>query len=165
LDSIEAIVGNGANSPDVVAQLRKADINGDIDVTAGGLLTTFTAPDMSGATSVRTFLPDSPVTLLASETYWFLLGSSNAGTYDWSYADTNLSTGPGVLGNFADSTDAGASWIVHDGDFPYYIQVNVSPVPEPGTLTLCGFASLALVCVATIRRRKRRGATSRFAGA
>src|SRR5262245_1561596 len=53
LDSIAAIVGNGANSPQVVAELRKSDINGEIDVTAGGLLTTFTAPDMSGATSVR----------------------------------------------------------------------------------------------------------------
>jgi hypothetical protein len=147
LSSIEAIVGNGANSPQVVAELRKADVNGDIDVTAGGLLPTFTAPDMSGPTSVRSFAPDNPVALLPVQKYWFLLGSSNAGTYDWSYANTGLYAGPGSLGDFADSSDAGATWTRRDSPyFPYLIQVNTNAIPEPNAIILVtiGLALLPL---------------------
>ncbi len=123
---VQAIVGNGADDPVVVAELRSADINGEIDNTPAGLLTTFTAPDMSGPPSVRSFVPDTPVTLLASQTYWFLLGTSNAGTYDWSYANSNVSIGTGSLDDYADSSDAGGTWINHGNDFPYFIQVTAN---------------------------------------
>jgi hypothetical protein len=154
LDSIDAIVGNGALSPAVVAQLRKSDINGEIDTTAGGLITTFTGPGMLGATSVRTFLPDSLVNLVSTNKYWFILGSGNTGTYDWSYAAGPLTTGPGALSNYADSSDGGATWSHRDDAFPYFIQVNgTSAVPEPSSLCLAGAIAIGLLGL-TKRRRK-----------
>ena len=53
LDSILALVGNSANAPLVVAELRGSDMGGEIDVTAGGLVATFGVPDVSGAPSPR----------------------------------------------------------------------------------------------------------------
>jgi hypothetical protein len=128
LTSIDTIVGEGNDSPIVVAELRRADLRGLIDLSARGLLTTFSAPDMSGATSVRTFLPDSPVVLSAADTYWFLLGSANTGTeiFLWCYADTNNFVGPGLLGNFGHSCDAGISW-TYGTDFPLFLRVNGDP--------------------------------------
>ena len=115
---------------------------------------TFTGPDMTGGASVRTFLPDSLVNLVSTEKYWFILGSSNAGTYDWSYANGPLTTGPGALGDYADSVDGGATW-VHTGlDVdPYFMQVNASAVPEPSSLCLVGAAALGLLSL--VRRRQK----------
>jgi hypothetical protein len=152
LDSIEAIVGNGDGPPSVVAELRRATGPlGEIDTTAGGLLTTFTAPDMSGATSVRLFTPNSPVTLDPTTKYWFILGA-DSGTYDWSYANTNFYTGPGMLGNFADSSDAGVTWNLRDESFPYFIQVNGSTIPEPSSLFVLAVTGLGMIGV--LRRRR-----------
>lgn len=136
LASIEALVGNGAGAPLVAAELRASDANGEIDTSPGGLLTTFAAPDVSGALSAQTFTPDIAVTLAAGQTYWFLLGASGEGTYDWSYADSNVFTGLGGLGNYADSADAGATWIHRGNDFPYFIQVNVD-CSAPATGACC----------------------------
>jgi PEP-CTERM motif len=153
LDSIFAIVGNGANSPAVVAQLRKSDINGEIDNTVGGLLTTFTGPSMSGGTSVRTFIPNSSINLMSSEKYWFILGSSNAGTFDWSYAEGPLTTGPGALSIYADSSDGGITWNHRTDTDPYFIQVNGSSVPEPSSWWLMGISAVSLTSL--VRRRRR----------
>jgi hypothetical protein len=153
LTSIDAIVGNGMNSPSVVAQLRRSDIMGDIDNTLGGLITTFTAPDMTGMTSIRTFLPDVSVNLVSTEKYWFILGSDNAGTYDWSYAEGPMTIGPGALSNYADSIDAGVTWINRDSIDPYFIRVNASSVvPEPSGLLPAGLIATALIGL--IRRRR-----------
>lgn len=151
--SVAAIVGNGANAPAVVAELRRATgANFEIDTSAAGLVGTFTAPDMSGATSVRMFTPDSAMTLDANTTYWFLLGSSNAGTYDWDYANSGLFSGPGSLGNYSDSSDGGVTWDLRGNDFPYFIEVNGSAaIPEPASAGLAGV--LTLGWLATRRRR------------
>jgi hypothetical protein len=155
LASIAAIVGNGANSPLVVAELRlSTGPLHEIDTSPAGLVTTFTAPDVSGALAPRVFTPDTPVTLDANTSYWFLLGSSNGGTYDWSYADTNLFSGPGTLGNYADSSDGGATWILRGNDFPYFIEVNTSAtIPEPASGGLAGVMLTGWL----VTRRRRRG--------
>lgn len=142
LTSIDAIVGNGAGSPAVVAELR-GSVAGEIDNSAGGLLATFTSPDLSGATSIRNFTPGSAVTLLPNTLYWFTLGSSNAGTFDWDYANDPLTSGFGILSSYSDSSDAGATWTLRDDAFPYFLRVNTSAVPEPGCgiLILAGLAS------------------------
>ncbi len=141
LTSIDAIVGNGANSPEVLVELRGADINGQIDQTPAGLLTTLSSPDMSGRTGVRTFFPDSTVSLLATEHYWFVLGTTNAGTFDWSYADSNNFDGPGLLGSFADTSDAGMTWN-YGIKSPYFLAVNAMATDLLGDVNCDGFVNL-----------------------
>jgi hypothetical protein len=81
-----------------------------------------------------------------------LLGSTNAGSYDWSYANTNFFTGPGSLHEFADSADGGATWSYHSSaDFPYFLQVSGSSIPEPTNVLL--FTGLAMGVLARMRRR------------
>lgn len=160
LASIAAFVGNGLNSPTVVAQLRHEAVGGEIDLTAGGLLTTFAAPDLTGAPVPRTFARNSDVLLLANTTYWFVLGV-NSGTYDWTYANTTNFTGPGsvrAVNSVADSSDAGLTYVYHDlSTFPYKFQVNVnlSAVPEPGSLALMGIG-IGFGAVVMRRRLTRR---------
>ncbi len=131
--SIDVIAGNAVDAPAAVAELRKANIDGEIDTSAAGLLGTFSAPDLSGVEGIRIFLPDNLMTLLPATKYWFILGASNDGTFDWSYAETPYFTGLGSLGNYADSSDGGASWDHRDDAFPYFIRVNArtAPIPEP----------------------------------
>ena len=76
LTSVTAIVGNGGDSSDVVAELRKSDASGNIDQSAEGLLTTFTAPDITGDLTARIFAPDSNVFLNPGAKYWFILGAT-----------------------------------------------------------------------------------------
>jgi hypothetical protein len=126
-----------------------------MDLTTGGLLTSFAAPTLTGANSVRDFLPDVSVQLDPNTKYWFMAGVTNGGTFEWDYANTGLFTGPGALVEFGDSADSGVSWNFHDSPFfPYYLQVNATPasVPEPAS----GAVLLACFGIATtcIRRRK-----------
>ncbi len=142
LSSIEAIVGNGSGAPEVVAELRSSiGPDFEIDNTPAGLLATFAAPDMSGPAGIRSFAPNASVMLMPNTVYWFTLGSANAGTFDWDYADDSVTTGFGVMGNYADSSDAGATWILRDSTFPYFMQVNTSAIPEPT-------GGLVLTCIA-----------------
>lgn len=133
LTTILALMGNASGSPSPVIELRSS-VAGEIDTSAAGLITTFTAPDLSGAASARTFTPDQPVTLDVGELYWFIVGTTDGG-FDWFYvADTAASTG--AIGTFADSSDAGATWDYRDFTFPYFIEVRGDVVPEPGTALL-----------------------------
>ncbi len=129
LTSIDAYVGDAIGTPDVVAELRWHDVNGQIDFSPTGLITTFSVPDVSGTIGPRTFVPDSPVTLLPNGGYWFVLGGTTPDTYFWSYANTGAWEGAGILDWFADSSDAGTTWTYY-GDpgpfFPYMIQVDVA---------------------------------------
>lgn len=153
LNSIDVIVGNGVGSPLVVAELRASTgVLGEIDMSPTGLLGTFIAPDLSGPTSVRTFVPNGSILLNASTLYWFVLGSANGGTYDWSYANSNITSGPGLLGTSASSSTAGGTWVYADDQFPYFIQVNTSGIPEPVAAPLIGALILGYSCLA--RRRK-----------
>lgn len=140
LVSIEAIVGNGTLNPlpSVVAELHD-DNAGDV----GALITTFTTPDVSGAPSARTFTPDNPVTLSANTTYWFVLGvqSPGDGTFFWSYAQGNGSTGPGALLSYAYSSDSGGTWVNFGSDNPFFVRVNV--VPEPASAAVLGSLGVA----------------------
>ena len=151
LISIDAIVGDGSTlPPGVVAELH-ADSGG----TIGALLTTFAAPSMAGPLSTRTFLPATPITLLANTSYWFVLGSEPAtGTYFWGYAQDPSSIGPGFLLNFSHSADSGATWQNFGNENPLFMQVNVDAVaPEPGGMA---FACVALVALVVRRHRQRR---------
>jgi hypothetical protein len=155
LTSIDAVVGNGAASPVVVSELRKDDVlTTEIDSTPSGLITSFTAPSVLGAPSARSFTPNTNVTLEPNTTYWFLLGASGSGTYDWSYIEGSSYTGPGSIraqNAFAQSDNSGVDWryfalTAH----PLYFQVNVE-VPEP-----CAFALSAMGLALLPMRRFRK---------
>ncbi|CAN5477091.1 hypothetical protein BH09PLA1_BH09PLA1_11030 [soil metagenome] len=126
LSWIEALVGEAVDAPDVIAELRSADVNGQIDQSPAGLLTAFIPPDVTGARSARVFTPVSAVTLAPSTQYWFIMGCSNQGVFDWGYADTGLWNGPGAFGNYADSSTGGGEWDYRSNDFPYFLRVNVN---------------------------------------
>jgi hypothetical protein len=147
LDSIQARMGTATNSPTAVFELRKDTGANSIDLTIGGLVTSFTAPDLTGLNSVRNLLPTSSVQLDPNTKYWFVAGVTNNGTFEWEYANTGSFSGPGSLNFFGDSDDAGATWTYRDSPFfPYFIQVNATPtgVPEPTTANiLVGFVMLA----------------------
>ena len=147
LTRINAVVGSLVGSPGLVAELHDG-------TTSGTLLTTFVLPSFSGAPSARSFLPSSLVTLNPGATYWLVLGASGRGSIGWSYAEGNNQTGTGSLGNYAYSSDQGATWGSAGAQNPYLIEVNVrtGAVPEPATwaIMLMGFAGAG----AAIRRRR-----------
>lgn len=143
LTSIAAQIGNATGNPDAVIELRLGTAD-DVDLTPGGLLTTFAIPDLSGAIAARIFTPNTSVTLSPGNAYWFLVGT-NTGGFDLGYsASDNMTTGPGAILNFADSSDAGATFINRGSDFPYFLEVNGEVVPEPGTLLLAGIGLAGL---------------------
>jgi hypothetical protein len=136
LTEVVALMGAASGPPDAVIELRSgtADVP---DLSASALLTTFAVPDLSGAASGRSFLPDDTVVLVPGNAYWFLVGAFSGG-FEWWYAGNNLETGPGSLGNYADSVDSGATFTNGGNDFPYMLEVRGDVVPEPGTLLLVG---------------------------
>lgn len=151
LGQIDIIAGDENAAPVVVAELR-ADNAGAI----GTLITTLVAPSFVGSQSPRTLVPASPVSLAPATIYWVVLGSQapGDGTLGWSYANTNLSQGTGLIGLFADSTDSGGTWNYASAS-PYFIQVIAEPEPPqcvqcPGDVNgddIVGFADITQILV------------------
>lgn len=148
LVSIRTVLGQGAGMPGAFAELRQGS-------TTGALLTTFVMPALAGADSVRTLAPVSAVSLMPGETYYLLMGALGTGTFGWSYAEGNASTGPGAFANYEYSTDQGASWANFGADNPYLMEIEVRPsvaVPEPATwlMLIAGFGAVG----GAMRRRR-----------
>jgi hypothetical protein len=133
LTTIITLMGNAADA-DAVVELRGSDALGQIDLSASGLIASFTVPDLTGPAAPRSFTPNAAVILGAGVQYWFVIGV-NSGGLDWFYADSNDYAGPGAILTFADSSDAGASWI-YGSDFPFFIEVRGDAVPEPAPMLL-----------------------------
>jgi hypothetical protein len=163
LTSIVIRAGNLTGAPTVIAELRDDDLENNLPVTGvGNVITTFAIPDLSGALSNRTFLPNTSVTLKPGHRYWFALGtlsSEAAGQFDWSFADVNGPvTGPGTVpARFGETLDAGNSWTGFD-ETPYLIQVSgialTGAAPEPPALALLAFVGIPAVGI-VLRRRYR----------
>ena len=149
--NIRTILGGASGSPDAFAELRKDTGANAVDPSAGGLLTTFTLPSLAGASAIRTLTPDSAVTLNPNTTYWLILGVTGTGSYGWDYAEGNATSGPGTLGSYAYSFPPPGAWATWGTDNPYYLEVNVSAVPEPAT---CGLVGAALLACARFKMRR-----------
>lgn len=148
LDSIEIPIGMATGAPNIVAELH-ADAG---LAQVGAYLGSFVLPQVSAGALQLELLPVLPTVALAPGTiYWVVLGVADAGSLGWSYIEGSASSGPGTLGNFSYSTDAGSSWLNFGNDNPYYLRVNVSPVPEPGA---AGLALAGLLVVASLCRRR-----------
>lgn len=141
LTAIDLVLGNLLGTPGIVAELRAA--------SGSSLGVTLTALNFGSVTSaapvVTAFTPASAVNLAPNTTYWIVMGASGAGSFGWTYAEGNGSTGAGALLQYAYSSDLGANWDAFGTDNPYYVQVSVSAVPEPASawLLLAGAALLA----------------------
>jgi hypothetical protein len=124
LESIDAIVGEASFEP---APIVVAELRADDEGTMSTLLATFTSENLGGPLAAHNFIPDSQVELQPDTNYWFVLGVAQPGdgTFHWGYIDSNESSGPGVIANYADSDDSGATFVYRSNDFPYYLQVNV----------------------------------------
>ncbi len=148
LTSIAALVGVDTGAG-VFAELRASDVNGDMDTTPAGLLATFTVPDLTGPIAPQVFLPESAVALAASTRYYFMLGATSAGQFEWSYAEGNASIGPGFLSQYQYSFDGGQTWTVFGSDNPFHIEVlalvgagcyaDCDPSTGPGVLDIFDF--------------------------
>jgi hypothetical protein len=158
LTDIKAIVGDVSGSAGAFAQIRGSTLSGDMDTSASGLLSTFTVPSLTGPHSARTFTPTSVVTLAPSTRYYFELGATGTGSYEWSYAQGNGSTGPGSFSQYEYSFDGGATFGSFGTADPFHLQIDVTPsvavVPEPSSITLLLSGGLAVML---IRRRTNRG--------
>ena len=151
LQSIELWLGQRLGDPLITAELR-ADSAGGVGGPAAALAT-FSLPALSmGATQIE-LLPVVPqLELAAATTYWIVLGVPDVGSFGWTYGEGNNQTGPGSLGNFNYSTDAGLSWVNFGADNPYLVRVNVTAVPEPASAATL-LAGIALLVA--LRRRPR----------
>lgn len=146
LSSIEVLLGLLVGNPMLVAELH-ADAGGSPGLTLASIPL---AGIVAGAPA-NLALPGSSVHLNAVAPYWIVLGAVGPGSFGWAYAEGNSQVGPGALGGFSYSTDAGASWGGVVTVDPYNLRVNVSAVPEPSTGGLW-LAGLLLVGLQARRR-------------
>ena len=139
LDSIEVLLGSLTGDLGLVAELH-ADAGG----SPGSTLASLALAGVGTGAPADTVLPGSFFHLSANTAYWLVLGATGSGGFGWAYAQGNAQTGPGSLGGYAYSTDAGASWNPFAAYDPYNIRVNVSSVPEPSIagLLLVGLLSM-----------------------
>ncbi len=101
---------------------------------------------------VYTFTPSAPITLLPGGGYSIVLTSGTAvadGAYEWSYGAANSYNPAGgwytLLGSVAGAwTYSGSSWSRNGNAFPQF-EIEATPVPEPGVLSLIALGGLHLV--------------------
>lgn len=153
LTSIEIPMGLAVGGPSLFAELH-----GDAGLLqVGATLATFALPALTTGALQLELLPAAPALELApGTTYWVVLGVVGEGSFGWSYALGNASSGPGTLANYAYSTDSGATWLNYGSENPYHLRVNVSAVPEPGSAAL--WMAGLLVTASLARRRNSRAA-------
>jgi len=133
LNSIDLVLGN-----QTADSLPFATLHADVAGSVGGVLTSFGVSGIGSGTPslVMLMAVGSPLTLAPSTTYWIVLGEAGTGSFGFSYAQGNSQVGPGSLGAYRYSVDAGLTWGSAGTDDPHLLGVNVTPVPEPSTYAL-----------------------------
>lgn len=98
-----------------------------------------------GARDHYTFRPTSAMELQAGELYWLVMRGSvdaglryleAAGAISGDFGSPYISDVGARAHDFANSTDGGATWMVHSGLNAIEVRGTVSPVPEAGTSLL-----------------------------
>ena len=140
LNSIEVLLGAINGNPALVAELH-ADAAG----TPGSILASIPLAGIGAGAPSNVKLAGSSLELSANTPYWLVLGATGNGSFGWAYALGNVQTGPGSLGGYAYSPNAGAAWDPFASYDPYNLRVNVSAVPEVSTsvLLLMGLLGMA----------------------
>lgn len=154
LTQILAIVGEESGDAGAFAELRASLPTGEMDTSPAGLITTFSLPDLTGPRSLRSFMPSAPVRLDPNTRFYFMLGATGAGSFEWSYAEGNGQVGPGVFNQYEYTFDGGGLWAQFGTDNPFHTEVRV-PEPAMGASLLAGIG----LCAAL---RRRRGSIGRF---
>lgn len=139
LTSIDLLLGALAGEPSLVAELH-ADAAG----SPGSTLASYSLAGIGAGVPALFTMPGSLLDLNANTTYWIVLGATGRGSFGWAYAEGNAQTGPGSLGAYRYSSDAGSSWGGAGTDNPYNVRINVAAVPEPNAATLLLLGLLGL---------------------
>ncbi len=152
LSWIDVLLGNLSESPTILAELHADDGSSSV----GSLLTTFVIPSIPATDpELRRLIPVSAIALSPNTTYWVVFGALGQGSFGWSYAEGNASTGPGSFGSYGYSLDAGATWENFGVDNPYKMEIEVSGtsvVPEPASVLLL-FTGFCAALASGSRRR------------
>ncbi|MFO0690071.1 MAG: choice-of-anchor R domain-containing protein [Myxococcota bacterium] len=130
LSRVAALVGAESGMSGAFVEVRTATPTGEMDTSPGGLVGTLVPPDLTGPRSARDFLPAAPIPLAASTRYFVLFGATGPGTFEWSYAEGNASTGVATLGPYQYSFDGGGLWSIFGSENPFHLEVESAPVDE-----------------------------------
>ncbi len=132
----------------------------DASGAPGSLLGSLGAPSSFSSSLSATEFSGANLALMARTNYWLVLRSTD-GSYEWAYTDNNTGSGPGFVGDWAASDDAGGQWLASDID-PMMMRVDATPtnsaVPEPAEFILSGSGVLALAGLLSRRGRVKKGA-------
>lgn len=121
---LEVVVRMGSSGGDPLVQIYD-DNAGE----PGSSLVTLTPSGPLAGKANYTFTPSSELILEDGERYWLVVDNNNAGSFSWEYyCGLNFSTStPGHDPRSAYSGNGGASWGVSADNYPYAIEVTVSP--------------------------------------
>ena len=150
LTSIDLLLGALAGAPSLVAELH-ADAAG----SPGSTLARYLLAGIGAGAPALFTMPGSFLDLSANTTYWIVLGATGRGSFGWAYAEGNSQAGPGSIGAYRYSSDAGGSWGGAGTDNPYNVRINVAAVPEPQTVTLILLGLLGLGACRFLAHRRR----------
>ncbi len=149
LSWIDVLLGNPLEDPSVVAEFHSDDGTGNV----GAFLFNLQAGIIPGAPGPVRLSPTTTIDLDPNTSYWVVLGVETDGSFEWSFADGDGSTGPGSFGPTAVSGDGGSVWDVIRDNNPMKMEIEVegatTPAPEPATALLL----LAGLGAALARRR------------
>jgi hypothetical protein len=114
--------------------------------------TVATSSIATGTFAIEDFSSFAPINLTASTRYWIILSTSNGSQLD--AVITNTLSGPEVATEFNYFSGTAQSNVSVGGTF----EMQVSVVPEPSSLVLCGIAGLGGLAFQVRRRRRSSGA-------
>jgi hypothetical protein len=149
LNSIQLEMTDATGSPNGFTVMLYTGGNFPFDGSIGSSIATLDGSLNPAAGGLYTYTPDTSLTLSPGTDYFIVLTAGTTvanGAYDWSYASTssyNPSGHWGVIG--AAGSSNGSVWHSVLGEFPQF-DINATPVPEPGVLSLSGLGGLAFLC-------------------
>ncbi len=130
LEAVRVSMESSALAPTGDFELRiHEDDAGPGAVLPGGLLVGHPRPTMAG---VYTYKPAAPVVLRAGRKYWLAASQrGGSGNHRWRIGADSYSVAVwNPVGEFARSTDGGATWVAAATTTPYLLEVSAIPLPD-----------------------------------